>query len=251
MKLGIHAYAWCSQWSNETLGPDRPRQVAGLGLHRNPADVPGHAGHRRRCAARLKSVGLEACTSTVLLSGTDITSDDPAVRRRGHGLPQGLRAGDARDRRDQLLGRDLLAARQAGQRPADRADVEAGSADALREVAFVRRSMGVQIGLEPVNRYETYLVNTCQQARKLKEMIGQPNVKIHLDTYHMNIEEKSFYEATRAGRGRPDSLPSVRERPRHPRHGHWWIGTASSGAGRDEVPGLSRPWNRSSIAPAT
>ncbi len=48
-----------------------------------------------------------------------------------------------------------------------------------------------------VNRYETYLINTCEQARRLKEMIDQPNVKIHLDTYHMNIEEKSFYDATK------------------------------------------------------
>jgi len=40
-------------------------------------------------------------------------------------------------------------------------------------------------------------VNTAEQAMKLKKMIGEDNVKIHLDTYHMNIEEKSFYEATK------------------------------------------------------
>ena len=57
--------------------------------------------------------------------------------------------------------------------------------------------MNVIIGLEPVNRYETYVVNTCEQALKLRDMIGEENVKIHLDTYHMNIEEKSFYEATK------------------------------------------------------
>jgi D-psicose/D-tagatose/L-ribulose 3-epimerase len=61
--------------------------------------------------------------------------------------------------------------------------------------------MGVSIGLEPVNRYESYLVNTCEQALRLKAMIGEENVKVHLDTYHMNIEEKSFYEATRLAGG--------------------------------------------------
>jgi D-psicose/D-tagatose/L-ribulose 3-epimerase len=70
------------------------------------------------------------------------------------------------------------------------------SADCLREVAQYAGTLGVNIGIEPVNRYETYLINTCEQALKLKEMIGEPNVKIHLDTYHMNIEEKSFYKAT-------------------------------------------------------
>jgi D-psicose/D-tagatose/L-ribulose 3-epimerase len=57
--------------------------------------------------------------------------------------------------------------------------------------------LGVLVGLEPVNRYETCLVNTCEQAIRLKEMIGEDSIKIHLDTYHMNIEEKSFYEATK------------------------------------------------------
>jgi len=64
-------------------------------------------------------------------------------------------------------------------------------------VAEYALDYNVTIGLEPVNRYETYLINTCEQALKLKEMIGVENVKIHLDTYHMNIEEKSFYEATK------------------------------------------------------
>jgi D-psicose/D-tagatose/L-ribulose 3-epimerase len=50
---------------------------------------------------------------------------------------------------------------------------------------------------EPVNRYETYLINTCDQALKMIDLIAEDNVFVHLDTYHMNIEEKSFYEATR------------------------------------------------------
>ena len=63
-------------------------------------------------------------------------------------------------------------------------------------MADLAADYNVTIGLEPVNRYETYLVNTCEQGLKLREMIGRDNVKIHLDTYHMNIEEKSFYNAT-------------------------------------------------------
>ena len=72
------------------------------------------------------------------------------------------------------------------------------SAECLRTVARLAKELGVQIGLEPVNRYESCLVNTCEQARHLKAMIGEDNVKIHLDTYHMNMEEKSFYHATKS-----------------------------------------------------
>ena len=53
---------------------------------------------------------------------------------------------------------------------------------------------GVEIGLEPINRYETYLVNLASQASELLDRIDEPNVFVHLDTYHMNIEEKGFYE---------------------------------------------------------
>jgi D-psicose/D-tagatose/L-ribulose 3-epimerase len=67
----------------------------------------------------------------------------------------------------------------------------------LREVARYAGSLGVTVGIEPVNRYETYLVNTSEQALTLKRMIDEPNVKVHLDTYHMNIEEKSFYDAVK------------------------------------------------------
>jgi len=47
---------------------------------------------------------------------------------------------------------------------------------------------------EAVNRYETYLLNLASQAGELLDRIDEPNVFVHLDTYHMNIEEKGFYE---------------------------------------------------------
>jgi len=45
------------------------------------------------------------------------------------------------------------------------------------------------LGVEPCNRYETHLMNTAADARALIERSGADNVRIHLDTYHMNIEE--------------------------------------------------------------
>ena len=55
------------------------------------------------------------------------------------------------------------------------------------------------LGIEACNRYETHLVNTAAQARALIERIDEPAVMIHLDTYHANIEEKSFADALAAG----------------------------------------------------
>ena len=72
---------------------------------------------------------------------------------------------------------------------------------ALRPVAQHARKLGITLGIEPCNRYETHLLNTSVQAMMLKEMISEPNVTIHFDTYHMNIEEKGIGSALRATAG--------------------------------------------------
>ena len=195
MKLGIHAYAWCSQWSNETL--DLIDRVKGLGL--DFIEVPlmcleTFDGPAVR--ARLEAVGLDSCTSTVLLGGTDISSDDAAVRAKGveylKACVQATHAIGATSFSGVIYAQHV--------KPAARRPTEATwqhSADCLREVADVAAGLGVTLGLEPVNRYESHLVNTCAQAKRLKALIDRENVRIHLDTYHMNVEEKDFYEATK------------------------------------------------------
>jgi D-psicose/D-tagatose/L-ribulose 3-epimerase len=63
-------------------------------------------------------------------------------------------------------------------------------ARALTAAAEHAKSRGVLLGIEPVNRYENHLINTGWQAVQMIERVGADNVFIHLDTYHMNIEEK-------------------------------------------------------------
>ncbi|NAZ35469.1 sugar phosphate isomerase/epimerase [Rubellimicrobium sp. CFH 75288] len=63
-------------------------------------------------------------------------------------------------------------------------------ARALEAAAREARRLGLAFGIEPVNRYENHLVNTGWQAVQLIEKVGADNIFIHLDTYHMNIEEK-------------------------------------------------------------
>ena len=49
---------------------------------------------------------------------------------------------------------------------------------------------GIELGVEAVNRYENHLINTGWQAVDMIERVGADNIFVHLDTYHMNIEEK-------------------------------------------------------------
>jgi D-psicose/D-tagatose/L-ribulose 3-epimerase len=75
-------------------------------------------------------------------------------------------------------------------------------ARALKPVAKRAANYGMTLGLEPCNRYETHLLNTAAQARALIDRINEPAAMIHLDTYHANIEEKSFADALADGAGR-------------------------------------------------
>ena len=52
--------------------------------------------------------------------------------------------------------------------------------------------VGVRLGVEVLNRYENNLINTAKQARRLIELVQSPFVGIHLDTFHMNIEEEDM-----------------------------------------------------------
>jgi len=52
------------------------------------------------------------------------------------------------------------------------------------------RPLGIELGVEAVNRYENHLINTGKQAVEMIERVGADNIFVHLDTYHMNIEEK-------------------------------------------------------------
>jgi len=67
-----------------------------------------------------------------------------------------------------------------------------GTARFIAQAAARARAHGLKLGIEPCNRYETHIMNTGADGRAYCEAAGADNVFIHLDTYHMNIEERSF-----------------------------------------------------------
>ena len=67
----------------------------------------------------------------------------------------------------------------------------------LRTLCAYAEKKGRQVCLEPLNRFETDFINTCDQALKLLKYVGSPALKLHLDTFHMNIEEKDQATAIR------------------------------------------------------
>ena len=73
------------------------------------------------------------------------------------------------------------------------------SLEALSDMASYAEKSGVVLAIEVLNRYETYFVNTVHEAKNYLKQIKSPNVKIHFDTFHSHIEEKSMYDALMLG----------------------------------------------------
>jgi deoxyribose-phosphate aldolase len=69
---------------------------------------------------------------------------------------------------------------------------------ALQQCSAAAEPHGVRLALEPINRYETTLINNVAQGMDLIEHVGSPAFGLLLDTFHMNIEEPSIEASMRA-----------------------------------------------------
>lgn len=137
--------------------------------------------------AALEAAGLGIVTSRGLAFAADVSSDDPEVVARGAQLLQ-----DSLQITHQLGGTHFTGALYSALGKYGHALSAAGRANVvstLKDLAVEASGLGMTLGLEICNRYETNVINTAADALRLADDIGHDNVLIHLDTYHMNIEE--------------------------------------------------------------
>lgn len=73
--------------------------------------------------------------------------------------------------------------------------------ESMKEIYEYAESSGILLGIEPINRFETYFINRGDQALALARDVG-PNCGVCLDSFHMNIEEDNMFEAMRRAKGR-------------------------------------------------
>ncbi|WP_163513172.1 sugar phosphate isomerase/epimerase family protein [Fodinicola acaciae] len=144
---------------------------------------------------QLREAGLAVACSRGLAFDADVSSDDPEVVARGVALLEdSLRI--TRELGGQILTGALYSALGKYGKPltgAGRRNV----VSTLRDLAKQASGWDMTLGLEICNRYETNVVNTAADALRLADDIGESNVVIHLDTYHMNIEEDDFVRPVR------------------------------------------------------
>lgn len=194
--LGVHALVWrpdgtSSPWRRAVEGA----AAAGFDLLEIPLRDPS-AVAAAALRPQLQAAGLRPVCLLGLPFDADVSSTDPQVAGRGEHLL--LAALDVTvELGASYLGGVLYSAAGKYDRPPSAAG-RRSTVEVLGRLADKAAGVGVTVGLEVVNRYETNLVNTAAQALALIDEIGAANLVVHLDTYHANIEETDVAAAIRA-----------------------------------------------------
>jgi D-psicose/D-tagatose/L-ribulose 3-epimerase len=199
MRLGVNSFIWRSPFATAT-DLDLVDHAADLGAEvfevavEDPGLIDAAALGR---ALRRRALGCVVCGA--FGPGRDVGDADARVREATLSYVASL-VGMANE-----LGAEVVAgpiygsvglarALGDGERRAERERV----LDSLRIAAQEASARGVRLALEPLNRFETDRVNTVEQGLRLCDDVGHDAVGLHLDTFHMHLEERDSGAAVRA-----------------------------------------------------
>lgn len=215
--IGIHLSFWQTSWSDDLLPLIGRAQKAGFRVAEFPLLQPRELDYHR-LRAELDRLEMLASCSTGLGPETDITHPDPRVREKGLEHLTSCLEGAS------LLGSPILAGvtyAPWGVFPAD--DLEGHrrrSIETLKIAAGKAEELGITICLEVLNRFEGYLINTVEQAADLIREVGSPNLKIQLDTFHLNIEADDIGASIREAGSQLGHFHCVANNRKPPGAGH-------------------------------
>lgn len=198
MKFGVNTFIWSADF--DTVVEQRLPAIKEYGF--DGIEVPlfrpseFNADRIRKLGDEL---GLERTVCSVLVQGFSLISSDPEVRSRTRQhMRDAVRA--SADAGAKTIAGPLYC--PVGELPGRRrtSNEWKWAVEAYQELGDTLLENDVTLGIEPLNRFETYFLNTAEDARALASEIGHPKVGILFDTFHANIEEKSIGQAiTRLG----------------------------------------------------
>lgn len=192
MLIGCHGSVWTGVFDEHGFDMAITRTLeAGFDLFEIPLLNPDtfDTGAAKRSLAR-HPIAISA--SMGHRPETDISSEDPTIVAAGE-----RQLMTSLEILSELEARHFVGVlySQLGKYPGPASDRNRqNSLEVMRRVADRAQSLGIKLGLEIVNRYETNLFNTARGALEYLDELGHPNVGIHIDTYHMNIEEPDMFE---------------------------------------------------------
>jgi D-psicose/D-tagatose/L-ribulose 3-epimerase len=192
VKWGIHSLLWTERFDDEPEAVAKKARAFGfdgIEIYVSPAQIATFDKNRVKKA--LQEQKLECIGCTCLDEGTDVSSSNEATRREGIKHLQEC-AELFSDLGATLVSGVTYAAwgKLTGKGPTR--EEWNHSIQSLKQACQFAAGKRITIGLEPANRFETYFLNIAADAVKLARDVNEPNIGVHLDTFHMNVEEKNF-----------------------------------------------------------
>jgi D-psicose/D-tagatose/L-ribulose 3-epimerase len=193
MKFGVNTFIWSAHFGPEQyplLGRIREHGFDGAELPLIDPQQIRPAELRRK----LRDVDLECTFCSVLPKHLSTISSDKQVRA---GTREHLKTciEVAAEAGGTIIGGPLYSpvGYFSGQRRT--ADEWSRSVEVFQSLGEVLKDSGVTYAIEPLNRFETYFLNTASDVRKFCDEIDHPNIGVLFDTFHANIEERDVAEA--------------------------------------------------------
>lgn len=199
-KIGVHFGYFNRDWNTDFI--KRIEQVKKIGLdilEVAPAPLLALAkAQRDEIAAAAKANGIELTFSVGLAADQDLASEDASIRKNGIKFTTDTFKIMTEMGGKIYSGVDIAAWNKTfSEGVTDKSEAWERSVASVKEIMKSAEDAGITFAVEVVNRYESSLVNTAEEAVKYVDEVDSKNCKILLDTYHMNIEENSFADAIR------------------------------------------------------
>lgn len=188
---GINTFLWASPFRTQHLPLLDKAKSLGFDLVEIPIEGEQDIDYRAAAEAYKRS-GLKCTICAVMGAGRDPSHDDESVQKGGVSYLKHLIDAGAIMGSPIVVGPLYAAVGRTWQATPDqrRRELER-CAKNLKQVARHAEDKGITLALEPLNRFETSFINLTEQALELVRMIDSPRVKLMMDTFHANIEEKS------------------------------------------------------------
>jgi len=193
--IGINTWVWTSPFGDDSLELVARAKAMGFDVFEIAVEDPSlFAGDR--LSEALRNSGLRPVACGAFGPSRDLTHEDSRYRRESLGYIHEVLRLCERWGAAIFAGPMYSAVGKRRHVSADQKQREWDLAVAgIREAGMMAADHGVTLAIEPLNRFETDLVNTAAQAVRLVDEVAHPNVKVHLDTFHMMIEENSLLDA--------------------------------------------------------
>jgi D-psicose/D-tagatose/L-ribulose 3-epimerase len=203
VRIGVSTWVWASPCDDGTVAELAPRVAEwGFDVLELPVEQLGD-WEPVKTAQTLGDLGLGARVCLVWPPGRELGAADAATVRATQDYLRGVLDAAAAVGAPAIAGPAYTSVgRTWRMSDAERAAAYAELRDNLAPVVDHAAQVGVRIGVEPLNRYETSLLNTVDQTLDALDGLQAEHIGVALDTYHLNIEEKDPPAATRRAAGR-------------------------------------------------